>query len=59
MSDSDYNKKMPVLSFRVPKHILNKFDRFMATRKESRQEYLKNIFIEDMRKKEVIKVIYE
>lgn len=54
-----YDEDNPVLSFRVTRSVLEKFDKFIKNRGDSRQEYLKKLFLEDMRKKEVVRVIYE
>ncbi len=57
---SNYDEENPIVSFRIPKTVKVKFDKFLIRRdKESRQAYLKNMFMEDMRKKEVVKVTYE
>ena len=55
----NYNEKNPVVSFRIPCEILEKLDDFVDARKESRQEYLKKLLMDDMKDRGIIKVVYE
>ncbi len=52
---SIYSENNPVISFRVSKVVKEKLDKWLGT--ETRQKYLSDLLMEDMKKKNIIKVI--
>ena len=57
---SNYNEKNPVVSLRLEKKLLRLIDDFIsAARIPSRQKYLKDLIIEDLKSRELLEIEYK
>ncbi len=54
-----YSEENPIISFRVPKMIFKIFNGHLNVRKESRQEYLYNMFMKNLENKNLLEVSYQ
>lgn len=56
---SDYNERMPVVSLRLEKKLLLLIDRNLSLHGTSRQKYLKNLIIEDLKSRGILEIEYK
>ena len=55
---SKYNEENPVVSFRIPKMVQFKFDIMLANHMKSRQEYLSDLLMNDLKERGLLKIAY-